>query len=203
MKEIAMKIEPVPESEIDDEYEESLEYKLTQYGIQKRFLESSLDNYKPKTDAQEKALTWCREYCADLAGTKGVGAVFIGEPETGKTHLLCSILREYAKQKITVRYNTVEEFFLDLQETFGERSGSEKEIIDRYVKPQILVLDDLHHIKNADHDWQYKRLWYLLDKRYAQVKATLTSSNKGLGEIKDMLDHRTRRRLQAEVISVD
>ncbi len=65
-------------------------------------------------------------------------------------------------------------FFLDVKESFGG-SGSEKAVIDAYVKPAVLVLDEMQ--ERGQTPWEDRLLTHLIDRRYAAKKDTLLLSN--------------------------
>lgn len=56
-------------------------------GVGRRFLSSRLDNYKADTPEHAAALAVCREVAEGFG--RGAGVLLLGEPEGGKTHLLC------------------------------------------------------------------------------------------------------------------
>lgn len=173
---------------------------LAAAGVGQRYIRESLETYLPENEKQISAKEWAVEYCAQNKAKDGDGALLTGDPKSGKTHLLCSILREYAARGASVGYVTVEDFFLDLQSVFAARGHTEADVLRKYSLPSVLVLDDLQHIKSADSAWQYRRLWTLLDRRYRDMRATLCSTNLSIGEFTEMIDQRTRRRLEATVI---
>ncbi len=145
--------------------------------------------------------------CWDIvsAFSCGGGAALFGEPEGGKTHLLCGMLLEAAKQGMSIRYITAEDFYLGLRSCMG-KGLSEDDFIAGLAKPDVLALDDLHCVAAAksahEESYQYRMLWALLDRRYREARATITGTNKPLRDLKEMLDERTLRRLKATTIFV-
>lgn len=136
---------------------------------------------------------------------RGAGVLLLGEPEGGKTHLLCGMLYEAIARGMTGRYVTVEDFYLGLRGRMDE-GLSESGFIDLFASPDVLALDDMYCLAAAksahEESYQYRMLWALLDRRYRDAKATITSTNKPLKEFKEMLDDRTRRRLEARTAVV-
>ncbi len=172
-------------------------------GVGRRFRASRLDNYLTPTDAHASAVSVCREV-VDAFGTGG-GVLLLGDPEGGKTHLLCGMLFEAAQRGQSIRYITAEDFYLGLRSRM-DKGLSESGFIDGLVRPDVLALDDLYCLAAAksahEESYQYRMLWTLLDRRYRDAKSTITSTNKPLAEFKEMLDERTRRRLEAKVVRV-
>ena len=172
-------------------------------GVGRRFRDSRLDNYQAPTESHSAALAACRQAVDDFGA--GGGALLLGDPEGGKTHLLCGMLLEAAIRGMTIRYITAEDFYLGLRSRMDD-GLSESGFIDRLTSPDVLALDDLYCLAAAksthDESYQYRMLWTLLDRRYRDAKATIAGTNKPLEEFRDMLDERTRRRLEARVVHV-
>jgi len=164
-----------------------------------RFWGCSLETYKPKNNSQEKAVETIREYIQKKKYKGGEGLVLFGIPGTGKTHLLIAIMWECAKAEKTVKYMTAEDFFIHMRNSIS--LGGELEYLKTIIKPDVLILDDLHCI-SEEESYQYRQLWWVLDKRYFYKRATLTASNKSIDEFKGVFDERTRRRLCANAVLV-
>lgn len=172
---------------------------LREAGIGARFACASLANFVPENREQAVArsavLNWTEKKAA-----LGDGLLLYGPPGGGKTHLLVGALRECAAAGMPVRYVTAEEFFLGLRDAIAANTG-EKKFLDSLVRPDVLALDDLHVLTEGE-GYQYRSLWYLLDKRYFHARSTLVATNRGLDEFRELLDERTRRRLESGVVRV-
>ncbi len=172
---------------------------LRNSNIAPRYADSRIDNFEPKNVGQRQA----KEFAEELTFDGGCGAVFIGSPATGKTHLLCGILKKAASKEHTVLRTSMNEFFLELKDTFTDSSKSEKQVLDRYAKVDVLVIEDIQPMKNSEDSWQYKSLFMLLDRRYEAIKNTFASSNCTGAELKQLLDHQTRRRFSGTIFNFD
>lgn len=107
-----------------------------------------------------------------------VGSGFIialcGPRGTGKTQLAASCARESASQDRRSTYTTAMGFFLDIKESFdGKRS--EKEVIERYCAPSLLILDEMQ--ERGETPWEDRLLTHLIDRRYGAEKDTLLITN--------------------------
>lgn len=168
-----------------------------------RFSKARLDTYRTPTDVHAKAVSLCREAVESFGD--GDGLLLVGEPGGGKTHLLVGMLHEAVSRKMSGLLITAEDFFMGLRSrmTGGE---TEEAYLNRLATVDVLALDDLHSLAAAksvgDQSYQYRMLWNLFNKRYFMAKPTLVSTNRDLDEFKDMIDERTRRRLQAKVAHV-
>lgn len=170
---------------------------LLDYGIDEKFLDCTLSGYKPKDEYERRAKDAAQEYCENIDSEKhqGEGILFYGETGHGKTHLLTAILKAYFDRGKSIRYMTVENFFLGLRDTFAGEV-SERKYIDRFVRVEILALDDLYSAKAPD-SYQQRMLWQLLDERYRKLRRTITASNKPMSELLKIFEERTLRRFQA------
>ncbi|MDR1518958.1 MAG: ATP-binding protein [Planctomycetota bacterium] len=172
-------------------------------GVGRRFLPARLANYETPSPAHRAAAAACRE--AVEAFAEGNGLLLAGEPGGGKTHLLCGMLFEALERGLSVRYLAAEDFYLGLRSRMDE-GLSESGYIDRLASADVLALDDLYCLAAAksahDESYQYRMLWILLDRRYREARATVAGTNRPLKDFREMLDERTRRRLEAKVVRV-
>ena len=164
-----------------------------------RFWGCTLDNYKVKSKSELDAMKEIQRYMSEKKYENGEGLVLFGEPGTGKTHLLIGLMWEFAKIGKTVKYMTAEDFFIRLRQSITDRN--ELGYLNSLIDPDVLVFDDLHCV-GEEEGYQYRQLWWMLDKRYFHKKPTLTASNKSIDEFREAFDDRTRRRLCANAIPV-
>jgi DNA replication protein DnaC len=162
-----------------------------------------LATYEPHTATQTKALTEIRDYCKSKDADNGNGFLLIGKPGLGKTHLIASVLSYYGRNGFGVKYITAEEMFILLRDAMNDNSGTtELQLLREWSSSELLAIDDLHVLTNGE-GYQYRSLWYVLDKRYQNRRATIVATNKPLAEFKETIDERTRRRLQAKAIVIN
>lgn len=106
----------------------------------------------------------------------GAEVALISKGGLGKTQLAVEILREGAQRLYTVRYATATEFFLDLTASFKEPQKTERDVIEEYYRPRVLVLDEMD--KRAEKEWHQRLLFELADRRYRHgLKYTLLIAN--------------------------
>ena len=173
-------------------------------GVGRRFARARLGTYETPTAAHADALRACRQAVANLY--QGDGILLLGEPEGGKTHLLAGMLHAAAVSGLTIRYIATEDFYIGLRGCMDRGGMTESAYLSGLATPDVLALDDIYCVAAAksahEESYQYRMLWALLDRRYREARATLASTNRSLDQVRDMLDARTRRRLEARVVMV-
>lgn len=97
-----------------------------------------------------------------------------GHRGTGKTQLAVEILKSCARAGNRPFYCTAMGFFLDIKESFRSK-GSEKAVIEAYVAPACLVIDEMQ--ERGETPWEDRLLTHLIDRRYGAQKDTLIISN--------------------------
>ena len=116
----------------------------------------------------------------------GAEMALVGKCGPGKTQLGVEILRAGAERLYRVRYATATEFFLDLTASFKDPRETERDVINEYFKPRVLVLDEMD--KRAEKEWHQRLLFELADRRYRNVvKYTLLIANQEKAEFIDSI----------------
>lgn len=91
------------------------------------------------------------------------------------------------KRYVRARFGSEGAYLAGLRASFDGKGASEADVFDRYARCSLLVLDDLGKESYAGSDWALKRIWRLVDARYAQGAPTVVTSQYGPGEIADRL----------------
>jgi DNA replication protein DnaC len=187
--------------------------------IPRKFLDRSLDNFS----GAEPIKQLCREYANGFIrkllcvggrplGDEGLvqypgSILFVGKTGCGKTHLAVAIVRELVKRGVIVdaKFITAPELLLEIRATFGKQKkqsdpfdggrdpDTEGEVIDRYSKCELLILDDLGSEKVSDFTIQ--SLYLVIDRRNRELKPTIVTTNLSLEEIETQIDARMASRL--------
>ncbi len=133
------------------------------------------------------ASDWTRSF--DLLKAKlGLGflCALIGNRGTGKTQLAVELAKANASARRSVRYHSIVEVFLAVKESYrGEGGLSEARIIQRFVAPNLLILDEAQG--RAETKWEDQLITLLVDKRYQQDKDTLIISNLSEDQFRESL----------------
>lgn len=130
--------------------------------------------FKPENnDSPEWGLEWLK--MKERIGT-GMIAVLIGNRGAGKTQMSVCAIREMCKHGKSALYSKVLNFFLDVRNSYRKDSkDSEKEILEKYCKPQLLVIDAIEN--RSDTPFENLLLNHLIDIRYDRIKDTILIGN--------------------------
>ena len=176
---------------------------LQKAGVGERYFGAKVNSFDVHTAGQRHAKQEIMDFINGKAWTYGRGGVFIGSPAMGKTFLLCAMLKEVARRGLTIGHLSLNAFFLELRDSFKSKRNTEREVLAKYLKPKVLVIEDIQGMKNKDDEWQYKVFFMLLDGRYEQNKSTFATSNKTSQDIQRLLDAQTLRRFAGKLINFD
>jgi len=173
---------------------QNIQVVLKRSGVPKRFLEpkSLTDNFDLKA-----------------------GYYFYGKVGTGKTDLSVSLIKsiilntepvyEYGNFRLPENlclFVSVPSMILDVRSAFKSATADESELLRKYIKPDVLVLDDLGTEKVSE--WVIQTLYLLINARYEEEKQTIITSNFSLAEIANSLGAKIASRISgmSEVIEV-
>ncbi len=143
------------------------------------------------------------------------GYYFHGPVGTGKTDLAVSFLKnvilnsepvyEYGKYRLKDNlglFVSVPVMLLNIRGAFKSETTEEIALIKKYVKPEVLVMDDLGTEKTTD--WVMQTLYVIINARYEEEKQTVITSNYSLDDIRKNLNDKIASRITAmtEVIEI-
>ena len=123
-----------------------------------------------------------------LAAKMGSGflVALVGTRGCGKTQIAVELIRRSAASGKRALYCTAIEFFMEIKASYGHNAtGSEKEVIEKYVRPALLVIDEMG--KRGDTEWENRLLYELLNRRYNSIADTLIISNQEVTELESAL----------------
>lgn len=185
---------------VEKKLSESLQERLLDHGIAKRFLNAKLTDFS--SDIQK--------------ASKGEEGLFITGPRgTGKTHLISAIAgniiknlplhisKDHARKIYYFEPRSesyplivnVPKLLMQIKGTFNSDYGtdSEESIINRLCRVPILLLDDIGAEKASE--WVKQTLYLIIDKRYGDMAKTFVTSNLTLNQISNQLDDRISSRI--------
>lgn len=117
--------------------------------IPDRFRDRTLENYITEIEGQRRALEFATAYADDFdddALASGRGALFVGKPGTGKTHLAVAIALQIMRdgRTTTALYSTAMRAVRRVKDSWGRGSTeSETEAVAALTDPDLLILDEI------------------------------------------------------------
>lgn len=126
----------------------------------------------------------------------------IGNSNTGKTHLACSVCQEYLAAGIPAKYAFTPDLLNELRETYNR--DAEYSYANKYARLSevpLLVLDDIY--ANKTSEWTEETLTSLINARYMNKTATIITSNKSLSEMGGRISSRLQREDWCRVVILE
>lgn len=172
---------------------------LKEYGIPKKFMSCSFENFTGSEKVKEILRTF-PEQSILMSGPTGCG----------KTHLAVATLRSLVQRNSIpdsglwgvkdVVFTTAPELLLAIRSSFS-RNDDEAELVAKYSKPSVLILDDLGADKATE--WAITTLYLIIDKRDKELLPTIVTTNLSLGQIEGQYGARIASRLSGmKVITI-
>lgn len=106
--------------------------------------------------------------------TEGRSLVLLGRPGRGKTHLAIAIAYKAIQNGFDARFTTAAQLLGDLHA--AARRGDHEELLDAYVAPAVLVIDELGYLAYGPD--AANCLFQVIDQRYLRGRSVLITTNK-------------------------
>jgi DNA replication protein DnaC len=103
--------------------------------------------------------------------------LFLGPPGVGKSHLVQAIGHQAAKTGFTVLYRSIFDTVGELMQ--AENFGDSAKMTKRYLKPDLLIIDDMGIKKLPKQSGEY--LFEIIMRRH-EIRSTIMTSNRPLEE---------------------
>lgn len=128
---------------------------------------------------KETAINYVRNF-KEIRETRNNSIALIGQPGTGKTHLLSSVANGMMKNWfVAVHYFPYVEGMEDLKASFGDDKTSVSTKLQRLKEVDVLFIDDLFKptrgVPRAT-EWQVEKIFEIINYRYLNNKPILVSS---------------------------
>lgn len=160
--------------------------------IPDRFRAKTLENYAAENGGQRRALKFARAFADNFdadALASGRGALFVGKPGTGKTHLACGIALQIMRVGRTVLFSTVMRAIRRIKDTWARGSSeSETEAIAALTDPDLLILDEIG--LQFGSETEQRILFDVMNCRYERRLPTLFLSNLDVDGVRAFLGER-------------
>lgn len=133
-----------------------------------------------------------RQQAYDAAVCFGVGMssrttprslYIVGDIGTGKTFFTSCLCADLVRRKVRVLWRNVSDILREIRASFDKKQGGNREqaVIDSFLKPAVLVLDDLG--KERPTEWAVEQLFAVINARYDAGKPVLVTTNYGGEEL--------------------
>jgi DNA replication protein DnaC len=106
--------------------------------------------------------------------TEGGAVIFEGKPGRGKTHLAVAIAYRALQNGFDALFTTAADLIDDL--SAASREGRLREALVRYVKPHLLVVDEVGYLTYGDAAANV--LFHVVNERHIKKRAMLFTTNK-------------------------
>jgi DNA replication protein DnaC len=166
--------------------------------IPKRFLGRSFENYRLEDGnlLQADALLRAKKFATNFPKAMELGAnfVFCGKPGAGKTHLACAIGNAVmSNHGAAVLFITVFDVIQRVKATYGDKDQSERAVMQSFVAPDLLILDEVGVQFGTDHEKVI--ITDLINRRYNEMRPTIILSNLDEAELGQFLGERVMDRM--------
>lgn len=101
--------------------------------------------------------------------------LWLGPPGTGKSHLVQAIGHQAIKAGFVVLYRSIFDLIRDF--LHDEVMGGEEKVLSRYLKPDLLIIDDMGMKQLPKRSGEY--LFEIIMRRY-EMRSTMMTSNRPL-----------------------
>lgn len=165
-----------------------IEQLVGQACIPPRFANRSFANFRTDDAEQRVALATCRAYCEthwEETMKTGRCLCIIGRPGTGKTHLAAAMVRSVISRGFPAVYVKETDIFRRIKESYMSRTLSERQAIADFVKPALLVVDEVG--RQAGTPAERAMFFDVIDKRYEAVRPTVLVSNLDKNNFRNLL----------------
>lgn len=111
----------------------------------------------------------------------------IGGFGTGKTQIAVEMIREATTNGHSALFVTATQLLREIKACYrDETKTTETEVVARYVRPSLLVIDEFHRRKGSD--WENEQLFDIVNRRYDALKALIVICNQSRQEFDAAMD---------------
>lgn len=139
------------------------------------------DAPKVIADAKEKAIDYYKKF-NDIRGSRKNSIALVGQPGSGKTHLLMAVANTLLHFGTQVIYFSWVDGFNDLKDNMDRLN----EMIYRLQHTEVLFIDDMFKGRDKLTDFQRETLFAIVNHRYLNHMPMLISSEKDTDMMCDM-----------------
>ena len=147
-------------------------------GMPEAWLERGLKQWHRSDPSREEAYDAAVVFGASLLAGKFPRSLYIvGDIGAGKTFLSSCLCADLLRKGRRVLWRNVSDVLREIRACYDSRKTSEAEVIARFTKPPVLVLDDLG--KERPTEWAMEQLFCIINARYDAGKPLIVTTNYG------------------------
>lgn len=163
---------------------ERINYLMQSSRITKEFQSKRFDNFdlseRPKIVKEAKELTIAYANNFDnFRNDRNNSICLLGQPGSGKTHLMCAVANELILRSIPVLYFPWVEGLNEMKDDFSKLDTRIREM----QKVDVLFIDDLFKGRRDPTEFQIEQAFAIINTRYMEKKPMLISSERDLKQI--------------------
>ncbi len=149
--------------------------------VPRRYQHCTMDSFVPMHSGKNKSLTdallqargFAKRYPLE---TDGKGLMFVGTIGVGKTHLAVGLLRSLITERgATGIFYDYRDLLKEIQDSYGRRDVSERQVLGPVFDADVLVLDELGAAKPTE--WVWDTVQHILNTRYNDRRTTIITTN--------------------------
>ncbi len=169
-------------------------------GLPKFYKLKTFDNYVIANDKQQKMIDVSKEF---ILGTNTKGLYLSGTVGIGKTHLASAVWNElwkyiiqdnYSEAETKIRFTSFTDILLEIRASYDNKNIQEIDIIDSYITPTYLIIDDIGSEKISP--FTISTLYNIIDNRYREAKhKVFITSNINLQQLAEITNERIASRI--------
>ncbi len=100
---------------------------------------------------------------------------------SGKSRLASTIANELTAKGVRSKFVGASALLSEIQASWDDKDTSTHKIIENYIKPNLLIIDDLG--EKGNKEWINNNMFLIIDKRYQERKPTVFTSNYDIMEL--------------------
>lgn len=145
-------------------------------GMGRRFMARTFETYRADDDGKRRALETTKRYVETFSQRQqeGKGLYIYGGYGSGKTHLAAAMTHALIQQGTSVICQTFGDMLMDIRDKMTQ-GITEETAVQRYTKPQLLVIDDLG--KEKCTEWSMSILYSMINRRYEDMAPVVITTN--------------------------
>lgn len=166
--------------------------------IPPRFAKMRFNDFIPTCDKAKKVAERIAHFIMNFNESmeNGTSFLFSGGTGTGKTHLACATANNVIRSGRSAIYVSSLNYLSKVKAAWNEAAGtSEDEVIESYVKFDLLVLDELG--KGELNQKERGMIFRLIDRRSEECKPTIGITKFSPEKLVSLIDDDAVRRLKA------